>query len=404
MSKEKKSDLTIKIFALVIAIILWSYVMNDVNPRKTKEIKNIEVQMINQDELNRSGVVVMSPHEIKVDVKLSGRSKDVIKIKAKDIIAKVDLSGYSEGVKRVPVYIEAPNNVEIKDHSPKEVLFKFESIISKEKPVVLKTVGELEKGYSLGKGEVKPQSVFLKGPKSWVNSVSEVIAEVDVTNRTSDIKVSVPIKLVDEQGNDIRGVEKDPNVVEVEIPIYRTKKVPIEIETIGELPSDYEVNNFKVTPSVVELKGYEEVLKEVSSVKTVPIDINELIRNKSVETDLVLPEGVELVNPDLNVKVGLNLERITTKSFDLSFEDIIVNNLGEDLYIENRDTIGSIIVNLKGKEKRLNNINNSSIVAEIDLSRLDEGTHDVPINIQDIDGITIESVVPSSINIVLKKQ
>ena len=32
MSKEKKNDLTLKIFALIIAIILWSYVMSEVNP------------------------------------------------------------------------------------------------------------------------------------------------------------------------------------------------------------------------------------------------------------------------------------------------------------------------------------------------------------------------------------
>ena len=404
MSKERKSDLTVKIFALVIAIILWSYVMNDENPIRRTEIKDIEVSMLNQDELNHSGVVIMSPHEIKVDVKLSGRRKDIINIDEKDIVAKVDVSGYSEGEKRIPIYIEVPSNVELLDYSPKEVLFKFESIVTKEKPVVLKTVGKLGKGYSLGKGEVRPQSVFLKGPKSWVNSVNEVIAEVDVTNKTKDINVSVPIKLVDDQGKDIRGVEKDPNAVEVEIPIYRIKKVPIEIETIGELPEDYEINNFKVTPSVVELKGYEEALKDVTSIKTVPIDINELIRNKSVETDLVLPEGVELLNPDLKVKVGLNLERIITKSFDLSFDDITVNNLGEDLYIENKDTIGNITVNLKGQEKRLDSITSASIEAEIDLSRLDEGTHDVPINIKDIDGITVESVVPSSINIMLKKQ
>ncbi len=29
MSKEKENDITIKIFALIIAIILWSYVMSE---------------------------------------------------------------------------------------------------------------------------------------------------------------------------------------------------------------------------------------------------------------------------------------------------------------------------------------------------------------------------------------
>lgn len=404
MSKEKKNDITIKIFALVIAIILWSYVMNEVNPKIEPEFKNIEVTYLNQAELERSGLFLMSPQSLTVNVKVSGKRNDFKDIDEKDIIAEVDLSGYSEGSKRVPINIKVPSKFEIVDYSPKEVVFKFESIISKEKPVNLKTVGELETGYSLGKGEIKPQSVFVKGPKSWVNSVNEVIAFVDVTGKTSDIKGDFPIKLVDVDGKDVRGVEKDPNIVEVLLPIYKIKSVPIEIETIGELPSDYEINSFKVTPKVVELQGYEEVLSQVTSIKTVPIDINELLNNKSIITDLDLPEGIDLVKPDLKVKVELNLERITTSTIELNFSDIMVKNLGENLYIDNEDSIGNITVNLKGQERILNTITKDSLSPEIDLFGLDEGTHDVNVNISDINNATIESIVPSNINIVLKKQ
>ncbi|WP_077368680.1 CdaR family protein [Anaerosalibacter sp. Marseille-P3206] len=404
MSKEKKNDLTVKIFALVIAIILWSYVMNEVNPRMTSPYRNIEVKYLNLDELERSGLALMSPQELKVDVKVSGKRNDLKDISEKDIIAEVDLSGYSEGTKRVPIYLNVPNRVEIVDYSPKEVSFKFESIVSKEKPVNLKIIGELDSGYSLGKGEVKPQSVFLKGPKSWVNSVNDVLAVVDVTDKTSDIKISCPIKLIDEKGKDIRGVEKDPNVVEVLLPIYKTKKVPIEIQTIGELPDDYQISNFKVTPKTVEIKGYEDVLSEISSIKTVPIDINELLSNSNVETDLVLPEGVELVKPNTKVKVELNLERIATKSIELEFNDINVKNLEEGLSIENGDSIGNVVVNIKGQERILNNITKASLTPEIDLSGLDEGTHEVKVNITDIEGVTVENIVPSDITIVLKKQ
>lgn len=404
MSKEKKNDLTIKIFALVIAIILWSYVMNEVNPKMEPEFKNIEVTYLNQAELERSGLFLMSPQSLTVNVKLSGKRNDIKNIDEKDIIAEVDLSGYSEGTKRVSINLKVPNKVDIVDYSPKEVAFKFEGIISKEKPVNLKIVGELETGYSLGKGEIKPQSVFVKGPKSWVNSVNEVIVFVDVTGKTSDIKGDFPIKLVDVDGKDVLGVEKDPNIVEVSLPIYKIKSVPIEVETIGELPDDYEISNFKVTPKVVEIKGYEDIISGISSIKTVPIDINELLSNRSIETDLVLPEGVEMVKPNLKAKVELNLERITTKSIELNFSDMTVKGLEEGLSIEDRDSIGTILVNLKGQERKLNNITNTSLSPEIDLSGLNEGTHEVNVTVSDIEGVTVESIVPSNITIVLKKQ
>ena len=91
MSKEKNNNLTIKIFALLIAIVFWSYVMNDVNPRITKEYRNINVVYSQTEQLKKSGIVVTSPEEIKVNVKIAGRRNDILAITDKDITAKVDL-------------------------------------------------------------------------------------------------------------------------------------------------------------------------------------------------------------------------------------------------------------------------------------------------------------------------
>ena len=46
MSKEMKNNASIKIFALIIAIILWSYVMSEENPVRTTD-KNVKVKLTN---------------------------------------------------------------------------------------------------------------------------------------------------------------------------------------------------------------------------------------------------------------------------------------------------------------------------------------------------------------------
>lgn len=404
MNKEKKNDLTVKIFALVIAIILWSYVMNDVNPRITKEYKNVDVAFRNLETLDRSGIVLMEPQEVKVNVKVSGRRSDVLKIRDKDIVAKIDLSGYSEGTKKVPIYLEVPSKVELVDYSPKEVPFVFEKIVSEGKKVTIKTNGKLPNGYSIGEAEVKPQLVFLKGPKSWVNSVSEVLAIVDVSERTSDINITVPIKLVDDGGNDVRGVEKDPNRVDIYIPVYRTKSVPIEIQTEGEFPSDVEITNLSVSPSRVDIKGYGDLIGSINSIKTSPVDVNELMDKRSVDASLILPEGVELLNQEQKISVRLNLEKIETKTFEYNFNEINIKNLSVDLTAEDADSYGNIVITLKGPEAILNVITKESISPEIDLNGLGEGTYDVKINIGDLQGSKLESISPSSIRVTLKKE
>ena len=143
--------------------------------------------------------------------------------------------------KKVPVYVEVPSEVKLVDYSPKEISFKFEKIIRKGCPVTIETEGKLPQGYVLGEAEVKPQSVYIGGPRSWVNSVSKVIASVNVADKKDDINVSMPIKLVDDEGNDVRGVEKDQNAVDIFIPVYRAKKVPIKLQTENQLPDNYQV-------------------------------------------------------------------------------------------------------------------------------------------------------------------
>ncbi|WP_416197437.1 MAG: YbbR domain-containing protein [Sporanaerobacter sp.] len=404
MNKEKKNDLTVKIFALAIAIILWSYVMNDVNPRITKECRNVDVVFRNLEVLDRSGLVLMEPQEIKVNVKISGRRSDVLKIKDKDIVAIADLSGYSEGTKKVPIYLEVPSKVELVDYSPKEVSCTFEKIVSKEKAVTIKTNGKLPNGYSIGEAEVKPQLVFLKGPRSWVNSVSEVLAIVDISGRTSDINITVPIKLVDDGGNDVRGVEKDPNRVDIYIPVYRTKSVPIEIQTQGEFPSDVEITALSVSPSRVDIKGYGDLIGSINSIKTSPVDVKELMDKRSVDVSLMLPEGVELLNPEQKISVRLNLEKIETKTFEYNFNEINIKNLSGDLTAEIVDSYGNVAITLKGPETILNGITKESISPEIDLSGLGEGTYDVNINIREAQGVKVESISPSSIRVTLKKE
>jgi YbbR domain-containing protein len=404
MSKEKGNDLTIKIFALIIAIILWSYVMSEENPLITPEFRNIDVSFENIDSLERQNLIVMEPKEAKITVKVSGKRNDISKISEKDIIATVDLSGYTEGNKKVPVYVEVPSEVKLVDYSPKEISFKFEKIIRKGCPVTIETEGKLPQGYVLGEAEVKPQSVYIEGPRSWVNSVSKVIASVNVADKKDDINVSMPIKLVDDEGNDVRGVEKDQNAVDIFIPVYRAKKVPIKLQTENQLPDNYQVMDININPSTIEIKGKKEAIVGITSIKTKPIDINSLIGNKNAVVDLEIPENVSLVDPNQKVTVSLNIEESKTKTLDFTLHDVEIRNLNQDLSIDEEDLNKSFEITIKGSSDKVDFINKEDLYVELDLTGLDEGSHNVIPSIREEEGITIISIVPENFNITLKKE
>ncbi len=404
MSKEKNNNLTIKIFALLIAIVFWSYVMNDVNPRITKEYRNINVVYSQTEQLKKSGIVVTSPEEIKVNVKIAGRRNDILAITDKDITAKVDLSGYSAGEKRVSIDVDVPSKVELVDYSPKEVLFDFDNIVNRERPVTVETTGKVASGYILADKEIKPQSVFIKGPKTLVNRVSEVIAYVDVSESTKDLNVTVPIKLVDVDGKEVNGLEKEPNVVDVFIPVKRVKTVPIEIQTEGNIPQGYEMGDIKISPSTVKIMGDEDELAAVKSIKTEVVNISTFLEKESVELKLIIPEGIELAEPSIKPSADIDIHKIIEKTMEYNLDEISVNNLGGGLSIDNNATTPShIAVTVKGSDKIIEPLTKEDLPLFIDLDGLGEGAHTVPVKVNEINGVEIVNINPSEIQIHLKQ-
>ena len=400
MNKEKKNNLTLKIFALIMAIVMWSYVMSEENPSITDEIKNIEVTLTNVATLERQNLVVLEPSKPTVNVRVSGKRNDLNKITRKDITARVDLSGYQEGNRKVPVYIDVPEGIKVVDYSPREILFKFDSLVRKEMPITVETVGELAKDHTLLEPVIKPQSIYIEGPKTWVDSVARVVALVDVTDRADDISVTVPIKIVDNEGNDVRGVSKDQNAVDVFIPINQLKTVPISIQTEGQLPDNYEILDISAEPSSIQIRGRKEIIRGIDSIRTKSIDINSLIENNTVSVELELPEGVALLDPNQKVVVRLNVDESKVRKFDYTLNDIKILNLNPDLQISPGDLEKSFTVEIEGNISKVDALKKEDLAVELDLQDLDEGSHIVSITVRARD-IKVKGIRPSTLEIEL---
>ena len=91
MSKVK-NNWTAKIFALIIAIFLWSYVMSGVNPVITKTIKNVNITLTNISALDKQGLVVMDPKTATINVSIEGKKSDMDRFTSANISAEADLS------------------------------------------------------------------------------------------------------------------------------------------------------------------------------------------------------------------------------------------------------------------------------------------------------------------------
>ncbi|OLS02081.1 CdaR family protein [Tissierella creatinophila] len=404
MSKVK-NNWTAKVFALLISIFLWSYVMSEVNPIIKTDYKDVNVRLTNISSLDRQGLVVMDPKIATIDVTVTGKKSDMDRFTSANIIAEADLEGYSEGEMKVSVNVKLLNtayDVKIVNHEPREILFKIDKVISKEVSVNIQTVGEVPEGYILEEINKKPQNIMIRGPRTWVNEVSEARAVVDLTNRTSSAGMSVPVQLLNDKGDEVRGIEKDPGIVDISIDISKAMKLPIELETINELPENININDIKIYPSTVMVKGSGDFSK-LKKIKTKAIDINTLIGQTSMDIELALPEGVKLVDPKQKISISYSVEEIVEKEYIFSSDEISIKNLGENLKVKKETLPSEVKVILKGPKSIFNNISKDNVKLYLDLKDFLKGINKIDLKIEDIQGITIKSIDPTRTDIELEE-
>lgn len=400
-----KNNWTAKIFALIISIFLWSYVMSEVNPVIDKTIKDVNVRLNNISSLDQQGLVLMEPKVADINVTVSGKKSDLDRITSANILAEVDLDGYSEGEMKVPVKVslqDTPYNIKILGWDPREILFKFDKVISKEISVNVETIGEVKEGYILEEINKKPENISIKGPRSLVNKVTEGRVVLDTTNMTSSATMSAPVQLLDDRGEEVGGIEKDPGIVDISVDISRTKTLDIELETINKLPENINIKDIKIYPSSVKVKG-EEGLEKLTKIKTKAIDINELIGKSSMDVELAFPEGVSLVDPKQKISIRYSIEEILEKEFLFSSSEISIRNLNEEYKIVEETLPRNVRVILSGSKSIFDNINKENLKVYIDFKNAKIGSNELDVEIEEIKGLLVKSIDPNKTSIELEK-
>lgn len=403
MNKER-NDLTLKILALFLAIFMWTYVMNSENPETSTE-KKINLEYINKESLERDGLVMMNPKKEKITIEISGKRKDIDRFSSESINAYIDLKGYTEGDAKVPVKVSLErqmDSIKIIDYQPKTIDVTFDKLITKDKKVTIRPVGELKESYVLGNLFTKSEIVLLKGPRTWIEEISEVVAFVDLEGMTKDTKVRAPLRLLDAQGNDVEGIEKEPSSIDINVPIMRTKNLKIDLKTNRELPEDYEMKQLVLNPSSVSVKGNDDIMA-MTSIPTKEINVDDLISKKEIVIELDLPEGVQLLEDKKEIKVSLNMVQLESKSLIYNLEKLNIKNLDEELELAT-DLNGEIELIIRGDINRLENISIDNVKLFINGQGLKEGIHDVSIESESSEDFSVQSIEPKTIKIELKKK
>ncbi|WP_409303812.1 YbbR-like domain-containing protein [Peribacillus sp. SCS-155] len=420
MDKFMNSTWFIRAVALALAALLFTSVNIDPESNKntlgfsspeidTETVKDVPVEIV----YDRENLVVTGAPKT-VDVTLKGARPLVINAKnLREFKVYIDLSDPKIllGKKRVPLKLKNINEKLSATINPGYAEVTIQERVTREFPVEPDfNRSLLEEGYTADKVMVDPQSVKITGAKDIIDQVSVVKALVEL-NRGIDETVhrEARVSALDKNLNKLN-VVIEPEVVNVSVVVsIASKTVRIIPVQTGSPAGDTEIASINAEPREVTLYGKQEVLRNIDQI-TVPVDVSDITDDEEVTVPLPLPDNVARMSRD-TVKVNIKTSRAapdtaqeqkdnansdqeaaaetTTKNIDnLTIETVGIPDGKQIEFLTPNDGKAGII--LTGNPDELDQADTDTIQLSVDVSGLDNGKHDIPIQVKVPSGIKWE--------------
>lgn len=294
---------TMKLFSIIFALLLFSYVRNEVDPETTETLKGIPVRYDNVLYLKDNDLVLMSPNELTVNVTLKGKTSDMRNIRKEAIVAYVDFKNTEAGEQKIPIFINVlDKGIRAEKFEPDSAIFKIDEKINKNMEVNINTVGSLAKDYVLGKMSTEME-VEVTGAKSVIDTIDKLVCNVNISGISETTILTEKVMVYNKNQEEIDDVTINPEKIEVGIPVLKTETVPIKVRPFGNSDRVSE-SQIVVDPNAVLIKGNSAVINKVREISTVPFNIKDLEKGP-INIKLDLPEGVSLVDATNNFVIKI---------------------------------------------------------------------------------------------------
>lgn len=367
---KNKQKVIVQLVCLLLSIGLWIYVTNIENPIKSYELGRVPVEIKNVDSLKDAGLALAPNQEFYVNLKIEGNSQDLFRVDKSDFNISVDLSEFvlKNGENKIAVNIESvPNTVKIKNSNGLAITVNTEAYATKEVPVKSKINVMSKSSYYVATPVFSPETIVVSGAESLVNSVTKVVAEGEESNAVKTIIKDYIVIPVDEDDNEIKGVQLSQKWAEATIQINQGKTVPIKINTTGILGKGLKLKSISSTITEIGITGSEAVLNSISEIETETINLSEITDSTNIDVALGIPDGILIHNGENSITVNIVLEKVKTREFTIDYS---MKGKQEDITIVPDNN--KVTITVSGFEDVLNSLTEANFTAELNVSEYTE--------------------------------
>lgn len=384
------------IVALIIAIVLFTFVRNEANPA---EIASFEVPV---DYVDAPLGLLIAPGQAPpgVRVRVSGPRDTVGGIRSGAVRAYVDLRRGRSGIEEYRVSVELPDpRVRLIDVIPAEIPVRLEEIIERRVPVRVSRSGNVPFGYDAGAIQVEPSEVVASGPSSVLQRTASAALDLKLDGATVNIDGTYGLTPLDPQGQSVpmegRAVRFTPETVRVRVPITQQlsyKTVPVRPTIAGAPDSGFAIEALSVDPPVVTVAGSTQTLGAIEVAQTQQVDVGDASVTFTRQVALLVPEGTSVVGQDsvrVSVRIGA-LVVLQPLPVPLSVDDVPPG-------LQVVGALPTIQVVLRGPASTVRSVDPARFRAAINLGGREPGLHEVSVNVAAPGDLTIESFAPRAV-------
>ncbi|MGE6613749.1 CdaR family protein [Peribacillus sp. NPDC076916] len=389
----------------------------------TETIENVPVEVY----YDRENLVVSGVPET-VDVTLKGAKSLLINAKnQRDFKVYVDLSdpAISMGDRTVTFKISDLNEKLVATIDPEYAEVNVQERVTKEFSVEAEYNSSLlEEGYTAGQPTVSPKTVKITGAKDAIEQISYVKANLEISKGLNEtVNGKATVKALDRDLNKL-DVTIEPSTVSVSLKVsIPSKTVSIAPKQTGKAKDGIRITSMSVDPKEVTLFGSETDLEKIDVVN-LPVNISKIDGDTELELDLDKPESVQKMSLG-KAKVKIRTEKVDVDEDNAepvveeekpeteqkqeeqvvkeeekedepaaieskTFNNIQIVPVGiqDDQNAELESDVTSIT--LLGEADDLKKITKDDINLTVDVSNLDEGTHDVDLAVTVPEGVEWE--------------
>ena len=382
-----KSKIGSILLAFLVAFALWIYVITVVSPDSDATITGIPVELQGEGVLQERGLMIVSNETPTVTLQLKGNRNDLNKLNRSNITITVDVTKIdSAGMMNAAYSIRYPGDVpdnSITAHSqdPGTVLLKVEKRISKEVPVVVEFQGSVPENYLQKKETVDYPMIPIVGAKSVVDSITEAVVKVDVTDQKATFQTDeLEYSLCDKDGRVVESdlLTVDITRVRVTVPVVMVKEVELKADILAGNGASEKNITTEISPQTIKISGPENIISNLNAITLVDvIDLGEYLNTDSFTTDpieFVLPPQVINETSETNTAtVKVTFTDVIEKEIKLPTKDLEDwDNLSKNFKVS--PTEKEIIVKVRGSKELVDNITAADFVATISKNNIKTGT------------------------------